>query len=194
MAYHHDISISCQLGFLPLKSLIARFPTLVYRKPSPRPLHSLFIGRSLSHACTLRIYRDLPRTCWLTLWPLPSIFHKFSQNWLCIFNFIYFYKWAELPFLFTFNFYKWDELPFLFNFNFCKWAELPFLLKPGCVRPYLKAFYARVSYPLHLRELKSLCLRHVCKQANYMYIWTHLSLIVEISKISGIAKIPDTRI
>ena len=145
------------------------------------PFILFLIGRSLSHACTLRIYRDLPRTCGLTLWPLPSIFHKFSQNWLCIFNFIYFYKWAELPFLFNFNFYY-------------KWVELPFLSKPGHVCPYLKAFYARVSYPLHLRELKSLCLRHMCKQANYMYIWTHLSLIVEISKISGIAKIPDTRI
>ena len=86
----------CHLGFLPLKSQIARFPSLVYRKPSPRPLHSLFIGRSLSHACTLRIYRDLPRTCGLTLWPLPSKFHKFSQNWLCIFNFVHCFKWAQL--------------------------------------------------------------------------------------------------
>ena len=163
------------MGFLPLKFLIARFLSLVDRKPSPRPFHSLFIGRSLSHACTLRIYRDLPRTCGLTLWPLPSIFHKFSQNWLCIFNFIDFYKWAEHPFLFNFNFYY-------------KWVELPFLSKPGHVCPYLKAFYARVFYPLHLRELKFRCFIHVCKQANY--IWTRLSLIMEISKIWDLQKFP----
>ena len=34
-------TILCHLGFLPLKSQIARFPSLVYQKPSPRPFHSL---------------------------------------------------------------------------------------------------------------------------------------------------------